>query len=387
MKIMILGIDGYIGWSLANHLISHGHSIIGIDNGSRRRRVNEVGSASLTPIKDFFERKKELRDADHGELLDWIDVTLGSHPFNCITAILHEYKPNVIYHLAEQPSAPWSMIDYAHADTTQAENVLGTLQLLWAMRQECPNAHLIKIGTMGEYGTPNCDIPEGEIPRRCISGFTKRSFGFTPDCPLEGLQFPRSPGSWYHLSKVHDTYNIIFACNTWGLSCTDIMQGVVYGCWNSTSNTRFDYDQYFGTVINRFCAQALIGYPLTVYGKGGQQRGFLPLQDSIACLTIAMENPPKAGEYRVFNQFGIIHSINHLASMVHEITNVPIDHIPNPRAELDEHYYNPESRKLIDLGYNPDTNTRMNIQLMIEYLDQYRDRIIEDVIYPTTEWR
>lgn len=382
MKVMILGIDGYIGWALANHLILHDHSIIGIDNGSRRRRVKEVGSQSLIPIETTPYRKSLLKSIGKDKVLDWIDMTLGCHPFSYISAILREYKPDAIYHLAEQPSAPWSMIDVAHAEATQRENVLGTLQLLWAMRQECPEAHLIKIGTMGEYGTPNCDIPEGEIPTDCLIGNQNEIGDGT--CPMAGLQFPRSPGSWYHLSKVHDTHNIIFACKTWGLLCTDVMQGVVYGCM---SDTRFDYDQYFGTVINRFCVQSLIGYPLTVYGKGGQQRGFLPLQDSITCLTIALENPPNVGEYRVFNQFGVIHSINHLASMIREITNVSVDHIPNPRTETDEHYYNPENRRLIDLGYSPDMDTKRNLEMLIEHLDQFRDRIIEGVIYPTTQWR
>lgn len=384
MKVMILGIDGYIGWALANELLWQNHEVVGIDNGSRRMRVQEAGSDSLVPIESVHDRRILLHTTHLANYLNWIDITLGCHPFNFISVILHEYKPDVIYHLAEQPSAPWSMISVSQAEATQRENVLGTLHLLWAMRQECPNTHLIKIGTMGEYGTPKCDIPEGKIPDSCLDSIPFEADFLERQCPMRGLQFPRSPGSWYHLSKVHDTHNIIFACNTWGLSCTDIMQGVVYG---SMHDTRFDYDQYFGTVINRFCVQALIGFPLTVYGKGGQQRGFLPLSDSIKCLTIALENPPAQGEYRVFNQFGVIHSINHLADIVSGIAGVQVDHVPNPRIEMDEHYYNPENRKLIDLGYVPDTDTQSNIERLMEYLDQFKDRINTGVIYPTTKWR
>ena len=244
---------------------------------------------------------------------------------------------------------------------------------------------------MGEYGTPDCDIPEGEIPGECM-----RFPDTTPpdECPMRGLPFPKSPGSFYHLSKVHDTNNIIFACKTWGLTSTDIMQGVVFGLTNTAPEllTRFDYDEYFGTCINRFCAQALINYPLTVYGKGNQTRGYLPLKDSIQCLTIAINNPPKKGEYRVFNQYESTYSINELANLVARISKllgfpVGINHIPNPRTEKENHYYNPTHDKLSRLGYTPDKDIQYNITETLKTLIPYKGRIIKKVIRPKTTWR
>lgn len=304
---------------------------------------------------------------------------------------------DTIVHLAEQPSAPWSMINAEHAKVTQQENVLGTLDLLWAMKEECPNAHLVKIGTMGEYGTPDCDIPEGRIPVNCLSGSQWNDSRVYQNCKMQGLLFPRSPGSFYHLSKVHDTHNIKFACDTWGLRSTDIMQGVLFGVRVTGDEpeeelTRFDYDEYFGTVINRFCAQALIEHPLTVYGLGNQQRGFLPLKDSIQCLTIAIENPPQEGEYRTWNQFENVYSINKLADMVCRRAtelgyHASIKHIPNPRTELEEHYYNPHCQTLFDLGYNPTKDIELEIRNLLTDLEPYKDRIIKSVIMPKTSWR
>jgi len=731
MKVSILGIDGYIGWPLALDLLRKGYKVTGLDNFSRRKRVYDTGSDSLTPIRSWLERKRYLRQTFPNFVNERAEFDLHSH-YSFIDSYLKHLKPDAIIHLAEQPSAPWSMISPVHAAATQNDNVIGTLNLLWAMRKRCPDAHLIKLGTMGEYGcyddkteiltkggwklfsnlrgteevavrtkndrhlkfkvpnsvheydfdgemyslqnnrldmvvtpnhrmftvkrsgsdyyglreeiaediisksrvydiglewkgedreyfdilgsimptsiwikflgwflsegsvsirndrpnpyhvrikqkntqshetricmqdvadilnlqfheykegdidifvlsgkdfanymlnrfgrsadkfipqdikqlsqkylnillgyllagdgyrhhrgfryssiskrladdvqeislkcgwaatissrfissgrvmytvgiskstyshvnhsknkfndswipykgkvycvnvgddgiifvrrngkpywsgnTPNCDIPEGEIPETCISGcigtinenLQLKEF----QCPLQGLPFPRSPGSLYHLSKVHDTHNIIFACKTWGLKSTDIMQGVVYGITDTEEKllTRFDYDEYFGTAINRFVAQALIGHPLTVYGNGTQSRGFLPLKDSIQCLNIALENPPKKAEYRVFNQFENIYTIIELAKMVRDNArnrgfNVTIDNIKNPRTEMDKHYYNPTHQKLFDLGYKPTTDTFEEIGLLLNTMLKYQDRVIPEVIMPKTTWR
>jgi UDP-sulfoquinovose synthase len=307
--------------------------------------------------------------------------------------MLEEYKPDTIIHLAEQPSAPWSMKDVHSCIHTQLDNISGTLSLLWAMKEHCPKAHLIKLGTMGEYGTPDCEIPEGMIPRYCIENDPAAIW----DCPMKGLPFPRSPGSFYHLSKVHDTHNIIFACKTWGLTSTDIMQGIVFGVKvedheTEIQLTRFDYDQYFGTVINRFCAQAISGHPLTIYGKGGQTRGYLPLKDSIHCITLAIENPPDKGSYRTLNQFENIYTINELAAEVlmgaYSLgIDARTDHIPNPRIELETHYYNPAHQKLFDLGYKPTTDIANEIIKLLNDLIPYKSRITPTCIMPTTNWR
>ena len=385
MKILILGSDGYIGYPLTLHLLKQGHEVYGVDNHSRRRRVNELKSDSLTPILSVVGRIGYLNQYEN--FVGQTTISLGSDSHGHIQLLLNHFKPDTIVHLAEQPSAPWSMQSAHHASATQHENVIGTLHLLWAMHEECSKAHLIKLGTMGEYGTPNCDIPEGEIPHYCIDDEDKAR-----RCPMAGLLFPRTAGSFYHLSKVHDTLNIHFACRNWKLRSTDIMQGVVFGLTNSDKMeelTRFDYDECFGTVINRFCVQAIIGQPLTIYGEGGQTRGFLTLNDSIQCLTLAIENPPSMGEYRTFNQFENIYSINGLAMAVRKACNLPvaIDHIENPRKEAEQHYYNPTHQKLFDLGYEPTTDILSEITKLLQQLLPFRDRIREEVILPKISWK
>jgi len=278
-----------------------------------------------------------------------------------------------------------------YCNKTQYENVLSTLNILWAMKEVCPNAHLIKLGSLGEYGTPNCDIPEGEVPRRCLDDVDNPLFSGA-DCPMKGLPFPRSPNSFYHLSKVHDTHNIIFACKTWKLTSTDIMQGVVFGLTNQSQSllTRFDYDEYFGTAINRFCAQAISNHSLTIYGSGNQTRGFLPLKDSIQCINIAIDNPPDEGTYRTLNQFENTYSINELADMIVEAAknfgiHSNIQHLPNPQTEVETHYYNPAHQTLFNLGYNPTTNIKSEVNSLIKTLYPYRNRVIKDVIIPKTK--
>lgn len=406
MKVLITGSDGYIGYPLTIHLLEKGYEVFGVDNFSRRRRVSDIGSDSLTPITPALSRKHYLK-SKFDNFDDQADIFLGADNPNFIKRIMNHVQPDAIIHLAEQPSAPWSMANTYRASETQFENVIGTLHLLWAMKEECPDAHLIKLGTMGEYGTPNCDIPEGMIPSQPCIHVDVYSEMITPEkvCPMSSLPFPRSPNSFYHLSKVHDTHNIIFACKTWNLRSTDIMQGIVFGLnkyidseslWRQPLNdeeiTRFDYDEYFGTVINRFCVQAIIEHPLTVYGKGYQQRGFLPLKDSIQCLTIALENPPKFGEYRTLNQFENIYSINKLAQMVVEGArsinlNSGITSIENPRTEPEDHYYNPINRKLFDLGYKPTTDIQGEITNLIKSILPFKDRVKKEVILPKTKWR
>ena len=390
MKILILGYDGYLGWPLTLHLLKKGHEVAGLDSFVRRQRVRDYSSNSLTPIETPMYRRLMLKEYPN-YIDEKMDISLGDESF-IIRNILREINPDTIVHLAEQPSAPWSMIDAEKASKTQYQNVIGTLHLLWAIKEVCPEAHLVKLGTMGEYGTPNCEIPEGGIPLRC------KVLKPTQDrCPMAGLPFPKSPGSFYHLSKVHDTNNIIFACKNWNLRSTDIMQGVVFGVKvtgeeSERELTRFDYDQYFGTVINRFCTQAIIEHPLTVYGSGGQTRGFLPLKDSIQCMTLAIENPPKIGEYRTLNQFENTYTINELADSVAMAAdsldlNVGISHIDNPRKESERHYYNPDHQKLFDLGYEPTKNVYEHIRNLIADILPYKDRVIKKVIMPTINWR
>lgn len=383
MRVLIAGIDGYLGWALALYLTNRGHDVAGIDGYMRRDWVAEMGGASATPIRRMTERLQAFNETFRKPLIfrrgDIMD-------YNTVRSVFRSFRPDTIVHLAEMPSAPYSMIDVEHCVYTQTNNMVGTLNILHAMRDECPDAHLLKLGTMGEYGTPNVDIPEGM--------FELEFRGRTQE-----VMFPRTPGSWYHQSKVHDTDNVIMACRLWGLRSTDIMQGVVYGTRIDEMGddprliTRFDYDQSFGTAINRFCAQAVVGYPITPYGKGKQSRGFLPLRDSMQCLTLATENPPEAGEYRVFNQFEEVYNVTELAQKVAKVAvsmgmDPTIRRIENPRQEDEDNYYNPDHQKLLDLGYKPTTDMEGELKILLTDLVANRDRIAAHAhtLTPDVRW-
>jgi UDP-sulfoquinovose synthase len=372
MKILILGIDGYIGWPLALKQLSIENEVSGMDNFSRRKNVEEMNSHSAIPILKMNERLKKLEE-DHGKKISFYEGDLQDYEF--IDTVLKETSPDVIVHLAEQPSAPFSMINVQHAVDTQKNNVMGTLNLIYAIKENNPNVHLIKLGTMGEYGyDTGMDIPEGFFD---IEYRNKKA----------RIPFPKQAGSWYHWSKVHDSNNIMFACKLWGLRSTDIMQGIVYGTNTNEIKdekfaTRFDFDEAFGTSLNRFCAQAVINYPLTVHGKGGQTRGFLALVDSIQCISLLIENPPDIGEYRVVNQFDQKYSVNELAEMVKKIGSekglkVKIEHVENPRKEKEEHYYNAEHSFLKKLGFKHTRELNEELSIMIDDLISNKERIKE----------
>jgi UDP-sulfoquinovose synthase len=382
MRILILGIDGYIGWSLAMHLAKRGYAVSGADNFARRANVESVGSQSAIPILDMDERLSAF-ERIHGQNVSFFEGDLLDYDF--LADVIKQARPDSIVHLAEQPSAPFSMMDRNHAIYTQHNNIEGTLNVLYAMKDLVPESHLVKLGTMGEYGTPNIDIPEG---------FFEIEFRGRKDI----LPFSRQPGSIYHLSKVHDSANIMFACRVWNLRSTDIMQGVVYGTRteeivNDSLMTRFDFDESFGTVINRYCAEAVIGLPLTPYGQGKQKRGFIDLVDSIQCLTIAIENPAAKGEYRVFNQLDEVYSIAELAEKVVTAArklgiDVKIRNVQNPRIEKAEHYYKVDHEHLRKLGFKPTRTIEETLKIMLKDLSRYKDKILEkrEAIPPKTTW-
>ena len=383
MRVFIAGIDGYLGWPLAQYLAARGHQVGGVDGYQRRQWVSEMGSQSATPILDMHDRKSAYQDAfsenlwfREGDLTDW----------EFVRDSVSDFRPEAIVHLGECPSAPYSMIDLEHTVLVQQNNIVGTLNILHAMRDITPDAHLVKLGTMGEYGTPNIDIPEG---------FFEIEYQGRKDV----LPFPRQAGSWYHWSKVHDSNNVMFACKMWGLRSTDIMQGVVFGTRVDEKQnddrmiTRVDFDQAFGTIINRFCCQAIVGHPLTPYGNGGQKRSFIPLKDSMQCLTLVVENPPDTADYRVFNQFQGVFTVKELALKVRQVAaevgfDVPITNLENPRIEAENHYYNPAHRALFDLGYQPTEDIDKEVRMMLEDLMKYRDRIEanKDVLIPDVRW-
>lgn len=384
MKVLILGVDGYLGWPLAQWLAAGGHSIAGVDNFLRRKMVQEVGAISAIPIATWPERAEAFA-ACFGRQIAFYEATLLD--YDQLVAILNSEKPDAIVHLAEIPSAAYSMRDAGHAALTQHNNVIGSLNLLWAMRTACPEAHLVKLGTMGEYGTPNVPIPEG---------FFEVEYRGRKDT----LPFPRQAGSIYHLSKVHDSHNAHFASKTWGLRITDVMQGVVYGTRTDRTPpderfaTRLDFDECFGTVINRFVCQAVIDHPLTVFGSGSQTRGFLPISDSLRCLELVLLHPPPLGEYRVFNQFEYTYTISSLAEIVcqqaHAVgIDARIEHLENPRAEREEHYYEPDRDHLVRLGYQPNDSVAQVVRNMLEAVSPYRTRIEQfaNNMRPVIHWR
>ncbi len=382
MRIAVLGGDGYCGWATALYLSSKGHAVTIVDNFVRRQWDFELGVQTLTPIKPLAERLSAWHQLT-GKTIDLLVGDVCDYDF--ASSATKSIQPEAIIHFAEQRSAPYSMIDHKHAVFTQVNNVVGTLNLLFAVRELAPECHIVKLGTMGEYGTPNIDIEEGFI--------TIEHNGRTDTLP-----FPKQPGSFYHLSKVHDSHNIMFACKIWGLRATDLNQGVVYGTVTDEVSidealiNRFDYDEVFGTVLNRFCAQAAIGMPLSVYGKGGQTRGFLDIRDTVRCIELACQNPAKVGEFRVFNQFTEQFSVLELAEAVKSVAGqmgmkVDIAHIPDPRVELESHYFNAKHSKLVDLGLEPHLLSDSLVDSLINIALRYRDRINPAMFAPQVNWR
>jgi UDP-sulfoquinovose synthase len=382
MRVIVLGADGYLGWPTSLHLSARGHDVVAVDSLVRRRWDTHCGTHSLVPIASM-ERRIARWQEETGRRIEWERLDVCRLPD--LTALVAGYRPQAIVHFAEQRSAPYSMISAQHATETQVNNVVGTLNLLFAMRESAPEAHLVKLGTMGEYGTPNIDIEEGFIE---IEHNGRR----------DRLPYPKQPGSFYHLSKVHDSHNIMFACRAWGLAATDLNQGVVYGAGTPETElqrdlrTRFDYDDIWGTVLNRFCAQAAVGHPLTVYGRGGQTRGFLDIRDTVRCIELAVLNPPAGGEYRVFNQFTEQFSVGELAEKVRDARRAhglrtEIRNLPNPRTEQEAHYYNAKHQKLLDLGLEPHRLADTLIESVIGLVEGYQGRIRPELFTPRVDWR
>jgi UDP-sulfoquinovose synthase len=382
MRITVLGGDGYCGWATALYLSAKGHAVAIVDNFVRRQWDHELGAQTLTPILPLGDRLRTWT-RQTGKAIDLFVGDVMDYDF--LHSAVQQFEPEAIIHFAEQRSAPYSMIDRKHAVFTQVNNVVGTLNVLFAIREVRPDCHLIKLGTMGEYGTPNIDIEEGYIN---IEHNGRRDL----------LPYPKQAGSFYHLSKVHDSHNMMFACKIWGVRATDLNQGVVYGTMtdeialDQALINRLDYDEVFGTVLNRFCVQAAIGQPLTVYGQGGQTRGFLDIRDTVRCVELACLNPAAKGECRVYNQFTEQFSVLDIARKVKEAgkdlgIKVEIDHIPDPRVEAEQHYYNAKHSKLLDLGLQPHYLSESLLDSLMNIALKYRDRVDPTMMLPQVNWR
>ena len=376
MKILILGADGYLGWPTAMHFANKGHEVFAVDNLSKRKIESEYGIEPLNSVRFFQDRVKIWNKNQKNQINNLVADLLN---YKTLCEILSDFRPETIIHYAEQPSAPYSMADREKAVYTQHNNVIGNLNLLFAMKKYCPDSHLIKLGTMGEYGTPNIDIEEGWL---------KVNHNGREDRVL----YPKKPGSFYHLSKVHDSANIEFACRIWGIRCTDLNQGFVYGITTKETeldfenlSTAFHYDSIFGTIINRFITQMTIKKPMSVYGNGTQKRAFLNIQDTINCVQIASDNPAEKGEFRVFNQFTEFCSLNEMANKIKKYgdqndLNPEISHVSNPRIEEEEHYYNPKNTSLISLGLKPIEFNEKEIDKIFKVVQKHKDKVNKDTL-------
>lgn len=382
MKVLVIGGDGYCGWATALYLSNRGYEVGILDSLVRRHWDNTLCIETLTPIAPIQQRIQRWQDLT-GKFIDLFVGDITDYAF--LSRAMHQFEPEAVVHFGEQRSAPFSMIDRDHAVLTQTNNVVGTLNLLYVIHQDFPDCHLVKLGTMGEYGTPNIDIEEGYIT-------------IEHNGRKDTLPYPKQPGSFYHLSKVHDSHNISFACKIWGLRATDLNQGVVYGVLTEETGmdelliNRLDYDGVFGTALNRFCIQAAIDHPLTVYGSGGQTRSFLDIRDTVRCVELAIATPAAAGEFRVFNQFTEMFSVGDLARMIQKAggalgMKVEIQNLENPRVEKEKHYFNAKNTNLLDLGLEPHLLSDSLLDSLLNFAVKYKGRVDHNQILPKVSWK
>ena len=377
-KIMVLGAEGYVGWNLTMFLAKK-YEVITIDNSLKRRIAKGKSLIKTLPIKKRIKVYKKVFKKD----IKYYNCDI-CQDYKKLFKILKKEQPDVIINLAQLPSAPYSM-EFHGGTLTIVNNEMGNYNVLWGMKLYCPKAHLIKMGTMGEYGTPNIAIPEG---------FLKVKYKGRSDV----LPFPKQAGSFYHWAKVTESNHSMFASKVWGLKITDLMQGVLYGLETDESIedhrllSDFYYDSDWGTALNRFVVQMVSGYPITPFGKGKQKRGFLNIKDALQCFDLYIKNPPKQGEYKVVNQLceqGF--TINELAGTVQDIGISMgkwsvIQNIDNPRMENEDHYYHAETNTLDKLKLKK-VNFKKEITNLIEVVEEYKKNIDIKLIKPTTTWK
>ena len=381
-KLIVLGGDGYLGFPTSIFFSNLGWEVTAVDNLSKRLIEGQSGISPLIDLPSFQKRFKTWNELNSKNPIREYVIDIAKNNKQLYKLIDH-VRPDAIIHFAEQPSAPYSMKGREEAIFTQSNNISGTLNLIFSIQKYCPDCHIVKLGTMGEYGTPNIDIEEGWLD-------------VNHNNRTDRVLFPKKPGSFYHLSKVHDSNNLEYACRTWGLRVTDLNQGIVYGSHTELTkieglHTSFHYDSIFGTAINRFILQGLVNSPLTIYGKGLQERAYLNINDVLQCLKIALENPAKPGEFKVRNQFTEFKSINDLAKIVKEaLAELNIDskleNIKNPRVEEEKHYYNPINKSFIDLGLKPVKISKEVILEIAKYLLPYVKNYDPDLLMPNINW-
>ncbi len=381
MRILVLGGDGYLGWPTSMHFAAEGHDVLAVDNYLRRTIAQQTDSEALIPTPNLKKRAERF-EAESGYE---VDVEIGDCTnYRFMERIFKEFQPETVVHYAEQPSAPYSMMGFEEGKKTINNNLNATFNVIQAVKEHAPDCHIVKLGTMGEYGTPDIDIPEGWIEIE----HNGRSDEFL---------FPRQTGSLYHTTKIMDTDLLWYYVRTFDLKVTDLMQGPVYGLSTPQADLHedlspnFHYDDIFGTAVNRFLVQAVAGVPLTVYGEGGQIRGYLNLNDTLQCVELAADNPVEPGDLRILNQYTETFSVNELAEQIQSVGNdmgldVDIQHIDNPRDEPEDHYYNPTNTGLLELGLEPHYMTDEVVEGMLERVLEHEERIDEDKILPRVSW-
>jgi UDP-sulfoquinovose synthase len=394
-NILILGGDGYLGWPTAMYFSNRGYQVTVVDNYFRRHVCDDTNVGMLYPIPTLVERAKIWHERTGLEIKvvigDLANPELMRSLFTGINlnyqwSINNKYTgtPDTVVHYAEQPSAPYSLMNYKTANFTLSNNLLVTNNLMFAVKDLAPKVHIIKLGTMGEYGTPNIDIEEGWINIKHNGREDK-------------FLYPRQAGSLYHTTKIMDTDLMWFGVRMWNLQVTDLMQGPVYGIETDESTidprlrTIFNYDEIFGTIVNRFITQAVIDYPLTVYGKGEQTRGYLNIKDTLQCIHKAEQNPAKAGQLNIYNQIMETFTVNQLAQLTQKVGvelgyDVKIKNIENPRVEQEEHYYNPTYQGLIELGVKPNYLNKDSMKEMFEVVEKYKEQITRDAVQIGIKW-
>jgi UDP-sulfoquinovose synthase len=386
-KILVLGADGYCGWATTLYLSKLGYNVVAVDNYVRRQHWDQY---KLVRYSDAVpnQHNKPLYDVKpaHERLQAWQQVT-GKHvpflnvdltDFHAVMNMMSDQRPDAIVHFAEQRSAPFSFLSPHHALETIQNNTFSTYNLLEAIARVNPNIHLIKLGTMGEYGyTPHKDIiPEGEI------------------------DFPKRPNSPYHMTKCMDSIALEMMRRIYKLRVTDLHQGIVYGIQTDETSmdralyNRFDYDGIWGTVLNRFCVQVLIGQPLSVYGAGGQSRGIISIKDAIQCVEISIRNPPEPGMMEVRNQLTEIMTVNQMAEAVTKAAEkldikVAVDHVYNPRLENENHDLKVGFGKFVTLGLKGNLLSDTLINTELRFLSEFRSEINADLLnnQHLGEWR
>ena len=385
MKIAVLGGDGFVGWPTALHLSARDHEVHILDNLSRRWIDTELGVQSLTPMDSIQERTR-IWHAETGRRIRFHLIDLA-RDYELLKGWLADNRPDAVIHFAEQRAAPYSMKSDRHKNYTVNNNVNATHNLLNAMVEIDLDAHLVHLGTMGVYGysTVGAAIPEGYLP---VGIETLAGETVTQD-----ILYPANPGSIYHMTKCLDQLVFQFYAQNDGVRITDLHQGIVWGTHTEETRlheqiiNRFDYDGDYGTVLNRFLIQAAIGHPLTVHGTGGQTRAFIHIQDSVRCIELALDNPPKKGDrVRIFNQMTETHRVRDLAEMVSRMTGAEIAYLPNPRKEAAENDLVVKNEQFLALGLGPTTLEEGLLGEVVDVARKYAYRIDRSRVPAVSAW-